>query len=136
MKYKNFVKEEHIKTFGILAAIGAVSILLGFIIDRSICLFYNTTGVPCPGCGMTRAFLHLFEGHIKEAFHFHPLFPLVIFIPFFMTTKKKRYLYSAIFILIIVWLIRLKLYYPNVEPMVYLENNLFSFIKSLIEKVL
>ncbi|WP_163195109.1 DUF2752 domain-containing protein [Clostridium thermarum] len=134
MNYRNFIKEEHIKTFGILAVIGAVSILIGFLTDRSICLFYNTTGVPCPGCGMTRAFLNLFNGHISEAFHFHPLFPLVLFIPFLMNNKKKIYLYSIISIFIAVWLIRLKLYYPDVEPMTYHEDNLFTFIKSLIEK--
>lgn len=135
MNYKNFIKKEHIKAFGILAAIGAVSILIGLFTDRSICLFYNTTGVPCPGCGMTRSFLHLFKGHIGKAFHFHPLFPLVVFIPFLMTTKKKIYLYSAGSIFIAVWLIRLKLYYPDVEPMIYMEDNLYDFVKSIIQKV-
>lgn len=133
MKFNQIIKKEHIKTFGILAAIGAVSILIGFITDRSICLFYNATGVPCPGCGMTRSYIHLFKGHIAEAFRFHPLFPLVIFLPFLLTTDKKRYLYSTIFILISVWLIRLRLYYPNIEPMVYMEDNLIAFIKSLLK---
>ena len=35
------------------------------------------TGVSCAGCGMSRAFLALISGHIREAFEFHPLFFLV-----------------------------------------------------------
>ena len=33
-----------------------------------MCPFKLLTGVPCPGCGMTRAYLHLFEGDIQGAF--------------------------------------------------------------------
>ncbi|NLZ47488.1 MAG: DUF2752 domain-containing protein [Clostridiales bacterium] len=123
------------KYFGILAAIGAVSILFGHITNRSICLFYNITGVPCPGCGMTRAFLHLFKGNILQAFKYNPLFPLVIFIPFMTNLKKVRYIYFAAALVIIVWIIRLKLYFPNTEPMLYMEDNFISYLKVIIIKL-
>ena len=38
----------------------------------SICLFYNLTGLPCPGCGLTRAFVCLGHGRWQEALHWHP----------------------------------------------------------------
>ena len=136
MNYKKFITKEHIRFFGILAAIGAVSILFGYITGRSICLFYNITGVPCPACGMTRAYKHLFQGHIAEAFNYHPLFPSVIFIPFILTTKKRKYSYLGIALLAVVWIIRLKLMFPNTKPMVYMENNLIEFIKSLIYRLI
>ncbi len=44
----------------------------------SVCLFYNLTGLPCPGCGLTRAFVCLGHGHLREAQHWHPL-ALVIY---------------------------------------------------------
>ncbi len=39
----------------------------------TICLFKNLTGVPCPGCGMTRAFLFLGHGQIPKAGTLNPL---------------------------------------------------------------
>ena len=37
------------------------------------CLFHWITGVPCPGCGSTRAVLQLVQGHLGAAFAFNPL---------------------------------------------------------------
>ena len=42
----------------------------------SLPLFF--LGIPCPFCGMTRAFLCVLKGDLIEAFYFHPLWPLVI----------------------------------------------------------
>ena len=43
----------------------------------SICLLRNATGLPCPGCGMTRAFAHLAKREWAAAWRDHPLvFPL------------------------------------------------------------
>lgn len=39
----------------------------------SFCPFYNLTGLPCPGCGLTRAFVCLGHGQWREAWHWHPL---------------------------------------------------------------
>lgn len=40
--------------------------------STSICLFRRVSGIPCPGCGMTRAFAHLAKGEWLEAAHDHP----------------------------------------------------------------
>lgn len=37
------------------------------------CLFRRLTGIPCPGCGMTRAFAHLAKGEWAAAWTNHPL---------------------------------------------------------------
>ena len=49
----------------------------------SVCLFYNLTGLPCPGCGLTRSFVCLGHGRFWEALHWHPLGP-VIYLLFFV----------------------------------------------------
>lgn len=43
----------------------------------SICLFRRTVGIPCPGCGLTRAFAHLAKGEWSAAVADHPLAPLL-----------------------------------------------------------
>jgi hypothetical protein len=42
------------------------------------CPFRLATGIPCPGCGMTHAFLAAFRFDFADAFRWHPLFPLVM----------------------------------------------------------
>lgn len=44
--------------------------LLGFAVYR--CPFHATTGLPCPGCGMSRALLELAAGNWREALRLHP----------------------------------------------------------------
>ena len=35
-------------------------------------------GIPCPMCGITRAFIALTHGDIREAFYYHPLWPVAV----------------------------------------------------------
>lgn len=43
----------------------------------SVCLFHNFTGLPCPGCGLTRSWVSMAHGHFGEALVWHPLGPLM-----------------------------------------------------------
>lgn len=47
------------------------------------CLFHWLTGWQCPGCGLTRAFLHLTRGHFFTAIKLNPLSPIVFVIIIF-----------------------------------------------------
>lgn len=52
----------------LIAAVVVGGVLaLGFATGRSVCLWQAAFGVPCPGCGMSRALLALARGHIAEA---------------------------------------------------------------------
>ena len=67
-----------------LAGLGA---LAGFFLFRvwvpapgarlTACLLRRFAGLPCPGCGMTRAFAHLAKGEWGAAVTDHPLAPVV-----------------------------------------------------------
>ena len=46
----------------------------------SICLFYHWTGLPCPGCGLTRSFVCLGHGELRESLHWHPLGPAIFLV--------------------------------------------------------
>lgn len=43
-----------------------------------LCLFRNITGIPCPGCGMTRSLIATGHLHFEDAVVFHPLGPPVL----------------------------------------------------------
>lgn len=64
-----------------LAALGLVAALAvlepGGDSRYTICVLRRTTGVPCPGCGLTRALAALAKGRWAAALGFHPLAPLV-----------------------------------------------------------
>ena len=68
---------KHAIIFLLLAAYIIVMQLTGFG-----CPIRRMTGIPCPGCGLTRAYISLFRFDIKEAFIYHPLFPLIPLILF------------------------------------------------------
>ena len=82
------------------------------------CVFLALSGLPCPGCGLTRAWLSLFSGSLTEAFTYHPLFfapPLMALtaIPALLS-KRRKILYFTIFAavaaaMLITWAVRLML---------------------------
>jgi hypothetical protein len=56
-------------------AISPVLAAVGF--QLPVCPSAGLMGVPCPGCGLTRATLAALQGHFSEAFTLHPLFALL-----------------------------------------------------------
>jgi hypothetical protein len=40
--------------------------------SHSICWFYNLSHIPCPGCGLTRAFLFISHGEWSRAWNLNP----------------------------------------------------------------
>lgn len=46
--------------------------------DFSVCLIKNTTGIPCPSCGTTRAIIAIFRGNFIESTYINPLGILVL----------------------------------------------------------
>ncbi len=41
--------------------------------DVTLCVIKNVTGLPCAGCGLTRAFVYLMHGNIQSAVKHNPL---------------------------------------------------------------
>lgn len=50
---------------------------LGYHLWR--CTFHDATGLPCPGCGVTRGMTALLRGRWHDAVHWHPFTPLIAF---------------------------------------------------------
>lgn len=82
------------------------------------CLAKALFNVPCPVCGMTRAYLSLMRLDLKAAMRYNPAFPvfpiMCVFGTLAATDKKRTKLwfiafFSAIALLLIIWIIRLSL---------------------------
>ncbi|MBI4884921.1 MAG: DUF2752 domain-containing protein [Actinobacteria bacterium] len=43
-----------------------------------VCLFRASTGLWCPGCGLTRGMHQLLNGHVASALHYNVFLPLVV----------------------------------------------------------
>ncbi len=138
MKKQNILNFKSVMIiFIVIGILSLVSYYLGF----SICVFYNVTGVYCPSCGMTRAFVSLMHLDFKSAFMYNPMFIVVflailpnlieLFKPIKKSTKNMYFLILVI-IVILVWIIRLCLYFPN-DPMPYNSNNLFLKVYDTIK---
>ena len=80
-----------------------------FIISFDIgipCVFYEITGLYCPGCGITRLCLSLFEGDVYQAFRYNPiifidlpiLFILFVLNIFFKNNKNIKKITDVIII--------------------------------------
>ena len=70
--------------------------LLLFMLEIRICPFFNLLGVPCPACGLTRAFVLFVQGRFVESIQYNILIiPLVIgFIIYciiLLIDKKKEF---------------------------------------------
>lgn len=82
------------------------------------CVFRLMTGIPCPGCGMTRAWLAALRLDFAAAFAYHPLFwvvPIAFVLAFVRdgaaSNKLKRGIDIVIAVLCVlvvaVWVVRL-----------------------------
>ncbi|MBR1743172.1 MAG: DUF2752 domain-containing protein [Lachnospiraceae bacterium] len=64
-------------------------ILFMMLIFDLDCPILHITGISCPGCGMTRAYLRLLHFQIREAGFYHPLWWAPPFVPIFWLLYKR-----------------------------------------------
>ena len=109
MKIKNLT--EKLITFGVIAAIVAIMYFLDIR-----CFFKLLFNIPCPGCGMTRAYISLLHLDLAAAFRLNPMFwsvPILAALYLFDGKLfKQKWLNYAITVgvlsgFIICWIIRL-----------------------------
>lgn len=109
MKIKN-LRFKILATLALLLAAGGAYFL------QIPCIFLHFTGIPCPGCGMTRSLIAAFMLDFGKAFSFHMMFWSVPVLYLAMLADGKLFpkrwanilLYSVIIIgFLINWLIKL-----------------------------
>lgn len=111
------------KAVSLPSAVWAVIIFLfavGTVILNTVfkvgCIFKAVFHVPCPVCGMTRAYLSLLKLDFKSAMYYNPafwLFPIICLFGILAAADKKRTkiwltaFLAAIALLLIIWIVRL-----------------------------
>ena len=73
---KKEVRNKVILAVVVTAVLAVLAVLL--VTDHYMCPFKFITGIPCPGCGMTRACLAVAKGDFPASFYYHPLWPVVV----------------------------------------------------------
>jgi hypothetical protein len=58
--------------------LGVHIVLVSLHLPSWQCPFFSLTGVPCPGCGLTRACMLLLRGEVQASFKFHAFAPAFI----------------------------------------------------------
>lgn len=95
-----------------------------------MCLFRLLFGLPCPGCGLTRANLLFFSGHFSEAFSMHPLFLVadgyLVYVVWYFIIKRKKaakpfWVLSLLFVALffVVYAVRLSFLWGVAEPFLF-----------------
>ena len=116
----------------IITVILLVMIFVYLFSDYNLCYLKGVIGIPCPGCGITRALLSATKLHFAEAFYWHPLWLLFAVTPMIFLLKgvNKRF-YSSnkfwliiFFIFMITYAIRMTLMFPDTPPMDFNQNSI------------
>lgn len=121
----------------------AVILAVAFLIlsDLYKCPLNYILGIPCPMCGMTRAFIAAITGDFSGSFHYHPLWIVIIVGALFIVLYETKVIripkvaFNIICIilgvlLILCYIIRLIMHSEIVMPHfdTSLINRLFHFV--------
>lgn len=68
------------KKFALVIAgtVGVQIALVSLSLPGWECPFFRVTGIPCPGCGLTRAVILLLKGDLQASLRFHAFAPIVL----------------------------------------------------------
>lgn len=118
-----------------------IFIFLTNLIFHNICTLVILTGLPCPGCGLTRAGISLLTLRWEDAWNYNCVIFLIV--PLIIYWCACRYLFQCKcrglalclgvigICLIVLYIYRMIYFFPNTPPMVYNENNLLRFFRNL-----
>lgn len=119
--------------------------ILQFLFQQ-ICPMKLMLGIPCPGCGMTRATLLLLQGKFLASMEMNPfLIPYVSAAIVYIwcqysygETLQMAKLYIIIILVasIVFYGWRMYMYFPNKEPMTFNDNCLLWQLKKVIAVIM
>lgn len=118
-----------------LVAIVVFYFLMHRIFD-AFCPSVVITGLPCPGCGLTRSVLFFVTGQWERSFSVHPLgWAIVLFAlycVFFRYVRGKKVpglkliVVGFIIVAMVLFVVRMGIYFPDRPPYTYNRGNLLE----------
>lgn len=109
--------------------------LVRFIFSAS-CPSVIITGFPCPGCGITRAFLFVMTGQFERAWNINPLsygwilLALYAGVQRYLFGRKAKGWKTMMIVLAVaimgLYIYRMYRYFPNKPPMTFTGGSLFE----------
>lgn len=112
------------------------------VMTGGTCFLKGVFGIPCPGCGATRAMILLAKGDIAQSLDMNPSAPILFFciineirVNYFKKGRKKTaavLLTAGIIASFVIYIIRMRIYFPLREPYVFNRRALlFQFLRFL-----
>ena len=126
--------------------IGLYIILYNLILGGT-CPIRLVFGIPCPGCGVTRALVLLVKGDFVGAFKMHPFVYVVILLAglyavnAYILGKSCKWLEKPVMavgiLAISFYIYRMMTLFPDTEPMVsYFDHSFIGKIQEIFKKLL
>lgn len=120
------------------------------VVFKAFCPLVMTTGLPCAGCGMTRAVYFMITGQFQRSWRLNPMaLPVIlfavysIFTRYFLGRKVKGFKTGLIVLCVgmfIAYVYRMCTVFPNRPPYVYTAGNFMErfipYYREILHKLL
>ncbi len=136
MRIRQDLKTYHRGLFLAAAYLGITSVL-----GIPVCPMILFWGLPCPGCGMTRAALLFFKGKWNTAWQMHPFFFVLLVLAAVAAAFRygagrsmpgfKRIVPAVLILSILFYVYRMIRYFPGQEPMTYSSHNILRLLADI-----
>lgn len=131
---RRFLKDGKIYGFmGLLFLSYYIAVRIRF---HAFCPMVIVTGIPCPGCGMTRAVILLLLGEFQRSWNLNPLAAAWVFIALWFAFRRywcgksvtglKYMIGCTLLAMVAVYIYRICTAFPSYPPMVYTRDNLIA----------
>lgn len=125
-----------IREFGIAGLLLAVYMAAADRLWGAFCPVRMITGLPCPGCGITRAAILLLTGRWRQAWQMHPMiYPIMLAVLYFVVSRYllgrkaagMKWIAAGIAVMLLaVYIQRMGQYFPNRSPYLYEDGNILE----------
>ncbi len=110
-------------------------------LEQSFCPIKMSTGLPCPGCGITKSIVFMYDGNFTKSFYYHLFGPFafaflvgIIILFSIEIFTKKSFSKSIFFNLKIAYFLAITLSIYHITRLIYFlsENNFSQILKESI----